>query len=141
MSGYSAPPGHYSPDTIPDEIHNLTSESVTKHQPKKDSHEQARAIARHELSRHYGPSTDDEGHVGQHQNDVVALRNAHPHQSHTVNYVDDGGPRKDSYMTHGFQAVHITHHKRDKGAEHHPPKGLMVHGAVDHERDTQTIYG
>jgi hypothetical protein len=138
--GYNAPSGSYAPTELPEDIHNLTSESVTEYDGKKESHEQSSAIAGYLRRRHQGQSTDDEGHVGQHQNDVVMLHNAHPHQSHSVGYHTES-PRHTRHENHMFESVHITHHKRDKAPEHHPPKGLMVHGAVDHARDTETVFG
>jgi len=74
-------------------------------------------------------SLGDEGMVGQHRNDRVKMLNAHPHQEHSVGYHDSHGTQ---YSTHGIDAVHFIHGKREKGAEHHPPKGLMEHNAIDH---------
>jgi hypothetical protein len=82
--------------------------------------------------------TGDDGMVGAHSNDRVMLHNAHPHQEHSVGYTAEDGVGT-SYETHGFAGVHITHGKRDKGPEHHPPKGLMEHGAQQSSK--QQVFG
>lgn len=80
--------------------------------------------------QHSPPGLEDEGMVGHHRADKVTLHNAHPHQSHSVGYEDS--TMGTTYENHGFEAVHIMHGKRDKGPEHHPPKGLWEPNAVDH---------
>jgi hypothetical protein len=67
----------------------------------------------------------DDGMTGQHTNDRVMLRNAHPHQAHSVGYDNEHG----SQTNHGIQGFSVIHPKRDKAPEHHPPKGLMDHTA------------
>jgi hypothetical protein len=71
----------------------------------------------------------DDGMVGHHSNDHVNVMNAHPHQEHSAGYHTDGEIGT-HYATHGFIGVNIIHGKRDKAPEHHPPKGLAEHGAI-----------
>jgi hypothetical protein len=73
----------------------------------------------------------DDGLIGQHRNDKVTLHNAHPHQEHSKGH-DAHHP---THLNHGFAGFHIAHGRRDKGSEHHPPKGLMEHNAVQHRGD------
>jgi hypothetical protein len=82
---------------------------------------------------------DDKDMVGSHRNDKVTLHNAHPHTSHSVGYHDS--PMGSSYENHGIEAVHIMHGRRDKPAEHHPPKGLWEPDALDHRQGMQTVFG
>jgi hypothetical protein len=77
----------------------------------------------------------DDGMVGHHSHDHVIVHNAHPHQEHSVGYHDSGT----EYINHGFESVHFTHGKRDKGAEHHPPQGLMETGAL--QSGKQKVFG
>lgn len=86
----------------------------------------------------YGLDMGDEGMVGHHQADEVTLRNAHPHQSHSVGYEDS--TLGTVYENHGFAAVHFKHGNRGKGAEHHPPAGLFEPNAVDHTKKTQKVF-
>lgn len=79
--------------------------------------------------QHIPNTLSDEGMTGSHRADRVTLRNAHPHQSHSVGYHDS--PMGQEHTNHGIEAVHIMHGKRDKGAEHHPPKGLYDPDAVN----------
>ena len=120
--------------TIGSNIHELTENGS-----KQRSHEQIVAIALHNAHYHEKHSPDDEGHVGAHQNDTVMLHNSHPHQQHSVGYHIES-PRHTKTMNHEFEGVHITHHARDKAGEHHPPKGLMEHGATPHGVDTEEAY-
>ena len=89
---------------------------------------------------HYEHQTDDHGHVGAHKNDHVQKLNAHPHTAHSVGY-HVHSPLHTHSMNHEFEGVHVGHPPRDKAPEHHPPKGLMEHGAVNHGKDAQTIFG
>jgi hypothetical protein len=86
----------------------------------------------------HGLDMGDEGMVGSHTNDRVMLLNAHPHQAHSVGY--DAQDVGESYENHGFQAVHIRHGNRNKGAEHHPPLGLWDDGAVQHTAKTRGVF-
>jgi hypothetical protein len=90
---------------------------------------EASGVPEHTKPSKHGLDMGDEGMVGSHMADEVMLHNAHPHQAHSVGYTDDSGA---SYENHGFDAVHIRHGRRDKGAEHHPPQGLWDPHAVDH---------
>jgi hypothetical protein len=71
----------------------------------------------------HGLDMGDEGMTGHDGSDAVMLQNAHPHQAHSIGYEDS--TMGTTYENHGFEAVHIKHGRRDKGAEHHPPLGLM----------------
>jgi hypothetical protein len=91
---------------------------------------EANGVPEHTKPATHGMDMGDEGMVGSHQSDEVMLKNAHPHQAHSVGYDDsDMGV---NYKNHGIDAVHIKHGRRSKGAEHHPPSGLFDPTAVDH---------
>lgn len=79
----------------------------------------------------------DDGMVGAHRNDRVILRNSHPHQQHSKGH----DAHHDSHLNHGIQGFYIAHSRRDKGPEHHPPKGLMEHNAVNNRHDMQSVLG
>lgn len=76
----------------------------------------------HTAPAKYGRDMGDEGMTGHDSSDKVTLRNAHPHQSHSVGYEDS--TLGTVYENHGFESVHIKHGNRGKGPEHHPPLGL-----------------
>jgi hypothetical protein len=75
----------------------------------------------------------DDGMTGQHTNDKVMLQNAHPHQAHSVGYDNE----HDSQMNHGIAGFTVSHPKRDKAPEHHPPKGLRDPGVHTGRGDMQ----
>lgn len=91
----------------------------------------------HAMNRTEGLDMGDEGMVGHHTADEITLHNAHPHQAHSVGYEDS--TMGTSYENHGFEAVHIKHGRRHKGAEHHPPKGLFEPTALDTTK--QKVFG
>lgn len=87
---------------------------------------------------------DDLGHLGTHHNDELVLENAHPHAEHSVGYTDGVTDPHDTritnYENHGFMAMHVNHHTRDKNPEHHPHKGRMEHAAEDVTPHTQQVF-
>ena len=90
-------------------------------------------------SEHNHEHTDmgDDGMVGAHRNDRVLMHNSHPHQQHSKGHDAHHEP----HVNHGIQGFYIAHGKRDKGAEHHPPKGLMEHNANQNRHDMQSVLG
>jgi len=91
---------------------------------------EANGVPAHTKIAQHGLDMGDEGMVGSHTADEVMLRNAHPHQAHSVGYEDS--TLGTVYENHGFEAVSIKHGRRGKGAEHHPPAGLWEPTAIDH---------
>jgi hypothetical protein len=79
----------------------------------------------------------DDGMVGQHRNDRIMLRNSHPHQSHSVGYE----AQHETHENHGLEGFSVVHGRRDKGPEHHPPKGLVEHKARQNRADMQSVMG
>lgn len=61
----------------------------------------------------------DQGMKGSHTHDIVVLNNAHPHQQHSKGYGHPDG------SIAGIDHTHLTHDRRDKAPEHHPPKGMV----------------
>lgn len=92
----------------------------------------------HAETRQPPQTTGDDGMVGNHGHDRVTLHNAHPHQEHSKGYTSQDGIGT-AYESHGFEGIHITHGKRDKAPEHHPPKGLMEHRAL--QSGKQQVFG
>ena len=92
----------------------------------------------HDKNATHGLETGDEGMVGHHQADHVMLHNAHPHQAHSVGY--ENSERAQSFESHGLEAFHIKHGRRNKGAEHHPPSGLYEPTALEHTPKTQGVF-
>jgi hypothetical protein len=99
---------------------------------------EANGVPEHTTNASQGMDMGDEGMVGSHTADRVMLQNAHPHQSHSTGYEDS--TMGTTYENHGFESVHIKHGRRDKGAEHHPPKGLWEPTAVDHSTSTKGVF-
>ena len=113
---------------------------LAHHGTKERSHAQIVAIAEHAAHEHKTHSPDDEGHIGSFGNDHVMVHNTHPHQQHSVGYHVASPRHSEPHLNHGLQAVHITHHNRDKHPEHHVPHGLVEHHAQGHDGDTQTVF-
>ena len=104
-------------------------------------HSQAHGKAITEWENHMQANSvsDDHEMMGSHTNDRVMLHNAHPHTQHSVGYHVES-PRHEHGQNHGFESMHIVHHKRDKNPEHHPPLGLYDPGAVDHKKFSQSVF-
>lgn len=84
-----------------------------------------------------GSGLDDEGHRGRHTHDEIRMLNAHPHIDHSASFEHNAALY--STGSHGFQGHHVIHNPRGKGAEHHPPSGLMDCKA-DNTPETQEIF-
>jgi hypothetical protein len=72
---------------------------------------------------------NDHGLKGSNSHDRITVHNAHPHQAHT--HSEDVS----HYHSHGLMAMDITHDRRQKGEEHHPPLGLDA--AIQHSDTMQ----
>lgn len=99
---------------------------------------EANGVPEHTSQAKYGMDMGDEDMVGAHTADKVTLRNAHPHQAHSIGY--DDSDLGTNYENHGFDAVHIKHGRREKGAEHHPPLGLWEPTAIDHTPSMKGVF-
>jgi hypothetical protein len=81
---------------------------------------------------------DDEGHRGTHTHDKIVLLNSHPHIDHSASFSSNAA-HFDTGSSHGLQSYHVMHNPRGKGAEHHPPSGLMD-CCADNTPETQEIF-
>lgn len=135
MKSFTSQPFSEHP-TESDHIHDWTPpmESAGDHSNKKQN-----AITEWTEHMTANPPADDAGMMGSHTTDRTILGNAHPHAQHSVGYHVES-PRHEHGHNHGFESMHIVHHKRDKNSEHHPPKGLYNPGIVDHEKFTQSVF-
>lgn len=132
MKSATHQPFSQTPTGVPEAVHSSSLRQGDGHAFARDIHEDAAGRGKDHVA-------DDDGMMGSHTNDKVMLGNAHPHTQHSVGYHVES-PRHQPYENHGIEATHVVHHKRDKNAEHHPPKGLYDPGVVDHEKFTQSVF-
>ena len=135
-------PESESPTSTPEQIHALMGMDGGNAHRSRRSRSALIGLAAYQAGGHVHDGLDDVGHLGHIQSDHVLMANAHPHQSHSVGYMVEQGnhPQKTRYENHGFEAVHIAHHVRDKNPEHHPPTGLIDHDVQNLDPTTQSIF-
>ena len=135
-------PESESPTSTPEEIHALMGVDGGNVHASRRSRSALREVAAYQAGGRIHDGLDDVGHLGHIHSDHVLMANAHPHQQHSVGYgyEQPDHPQKTHYENHGFYAVHIAHHVRDKNPEHHPPTGLIDHDVQNLDPTTQAIF-